>query len=282
MIRSDPKVSGIMHFKEIWSIKIFSLGNSVITLGSLIQFFLLVIILYVVSVRLRKFIAHRLLGKYGIELGERQAIATIIQYLFLFIGAVVILQNSGIDLSALGIIAGAVGIGVGFGLQNIANNFLSGLIILFERPVKVGDRIELGNIAGNITRISPRATTMITNDNISVIIPNSEFVNGRVTNWSHHNKMVRFNHLITIPASENPDTIKKILLEVPQKIKNVLDDPEPDVLIDQIDEKGIQYNLRIWSSFHIDTPKQLNSEVYFGILEALKKSGVELNPLKLS
>ncbi len=107
-----------------------------------------------------------------------------------------------------------MGVGIGFGLQNVTNNFVSGIIILFERPIKVGDRIEVGNISGDVVRISMRATTVLTNDNISVIVPNSEFISSQVINWSHNDRNVRFNIPVGVSYKEDPQKVKALLLSM--------------------------------------------------------------------
>ncbi len=161
------------------------------------------------------------------EPGMSHSIATIVRYLLITIGVFLIFQSTGINLSSLGILFGALGIGIGFGLQNITNNLISGIIILFERPVKVGDRIEVGEVIGNIQKISARSTTVITNDNIAIIVPNSEFISSTVINWSHNDRNVRFNFPVGVSYNEDPAKIKKLLLEVAHANSGVLKNPPP-------------------------------------------------------
>ena len=112
-------------------------------------------------------------------------------YPFIALGIYIALQLVGINFTSLAFVAGAVGVGIGFGLQNIVNNFVSGLIILAERPIAIGDRVEVGGVAGRITRMSLRSTTVVTNDNISIIVPNANFITHPVTNWSHGDPRVQ-------------------------------------------------------------------------------------------
>src|SRR3990167_528421 len=171
--------------REFLSVPVTSVGNTEITLWTIVYFFFLTIILFYVTGKLRKWIVYKILEKSKIDLGVRIATGTIIRYVILTIGLIIVLQTVGVDLSTLTVLAGALGIGIGFGLQNITNNLVSGIILLFERPIKIGDRIEVGEVHGDVVRISPRATTVVTNDNIAVIVPNSDFITGRVTNWSY-------------------------------------------------------------------------------------------------
>ena len=120
----------------------------------------------------------------------------------------------GIDLSSLAVIAGAVGLGLGFGLQNIISNFVSGLIILAERPITIGDRIEVGNVVGQVTKISLRSSTVVTNDNITIIVPNSDFISSRVINWSHGDPRVRLRLPVGVAYGTNLELLQRVLLEV--------------------------------------------------------------------
>jgi small-conductance mechanosensitive channel len=143
----------------------------------------------------------------------------------ILVGILIILQTSGIDLTTLNILAGAVGIGIGFGLQNIANNFISGLIILFERPIKIGDRIEVGEVDGDVVEIGLRSTTVLTNDNIAIIIPNSKFISENVVNWSHNDSKVRFKIPVSVAYGSDVKLVEKLLLEVAEENADVFDYP---------------------------------------------------------
>lgn len=182
----DVKEDGIGAFLErlnnFLEYTLVTLGSSKLTVGLLIALVFSVFILVIVTEWIKKIIVHKVLTRYQMDIGTRQSVGTIIRYVLLIGGFVIIIQNSGIDLSALGILAGALGVGIGFGLQNITNNFISGLIILFERPIKVGDRIEVGDVNGDVIKISSRSTMIVTNDNISIIVPNSQFIDSPVIN----------------------------------------------------------------------------------------------------
>jgi len=266
-----------MDWKAILDFKLYGSGDSAVTLGTIVIIFISLLILYLISVRLKKYLIGKVFVKYKWDPGESQAFGTIIQYTFIIIGGFSIIMASGIDLSGIGLIAGALGIGVGFGLQNIASNFISGVIILFERHIKVGDRIEVGNVAGNIIKISPRATTVITNDNIAIIVPNSEFINGRVINWSLQNKMVRFNFMVSVSYDVDLAVVRKLLLEVARENDGVLKDPSPDVLFDSFMESNIQLNLRVWSSRYSNTPKVLQSQLYYSVYATFKEHGIKIS-----
>jgi small-conductance mechanosensitive channel len=253
---------------------LFRLGESVFTLGTLLYLVLTLYLLFFLSEKLRQLIVRKILRRSAISINAKQTIGSVIKYFLLIIGLLVILQSTGLDLSTLGLIAGALGVGIGFGLQNITSNFISGIIILFEKPVKVGDRIEVGKITGNIIRISARATTVVTNDNIAIIIPNSYFINDKVTNWSHNDRNVRFNFPIHVSYKEDPQKIKKLLLEVAMENDGVLKHPKPDVLFENYGESSLEFNLRIWTSKYSDNPNVLKSELYYSIFMKFKEYNV--------
>ena len=261
---------------EILSFKLFSIGESSLTVGLLISLIFSIFLLLFLSEVLRRFLVKKVLIKYKIEAGTRQSVATIVKYLIIIAGLFSILQTSGIDLSAFGILAGALGVGIGFGLQNITNNFISGLIILFEQPIKVGDRIEVGDIAGDVIVISARSTTIVTNDNISVIIPNSQFIDSQVINWSHNDRNIRFNFPVGVSYKENPQKIKEILVKVAKDNASVLKSPEPDVLFDEFGDNSLNFILRVWSSDYISKPKVLKSQLYYEIFKKFSEEGIEI------
>ncbi len=168
------------------------------------------------------------------------------------------------------------GIGIGFGLQNITNNFVSGLIILFERPIKVGDRIEVGNVAGDVVNISARATTVVTNDNIAIIVPNSEFTSSTVINWSYTDRDVRFNIPVGVSYSSDPEVVGKLLLEVAHDHAGVLKEPKPDVLFEEFGESSLNFVLRVWTRDYTTRPGVFKSELNYRISKKFKEHGIEI------
>jgi small-conductance mechanosensitive channel len=221
-------------------------------------------------------VVTRLLARSKIELGVRLAVGTIIRYLVIIVGMIVILQTLGIDLSALTILTGALGVGVGFGLQHITNNLVSGIILLFERPIKVGDRIEVGGVLGDVVRISPRATIIVTNDNITVIVPNSEFITGRVTNWSYIDRDVRFHIPVGVSYHSDPEEVRRLLLTVAGAHPGVLKQPEPDALFQEFGDSSLKFVLRVWTRDYITTQGVLRSELNFAISRMFKEHGIEI------
>jgi len=262
--------------KTTWNYELFNLGKSPFTFKTFLLLVLSLFLLFYISSKIRKILVNKVFPRYDLDIGVSQSIATIVRYLLIIVGLIIIFQTSGIDLSALGLLVGALGVGIGFGLQSITNNFISGIIILFERPIKVGDRIEIDDLAGNIVQISARATTIITNNNITVIVPNSDFINSRVINWSHNNKNVRLNFPVGVSYKEDPARIRKLLLEVVANNSGVLNSPKPYVLFEAYGDSSLNFILQVWTSAYIDRPNILKSELYYEIFAKFKENNVEI------
>lgn len=261
---------------DLFTKSLFKLGENDVSLGKILYLLISFVILTFLARRLKKLLVDRILINTSMEPGARATVGTVTKFLFIVVGSIVIVQTAGIDMSALTLIAGALGVGIGFGLQNITDNFISGVIILFEKPIKVGDRIDVGDVQGNVMSISFRATQILTNDNISIIVPNSEFISSRVINWSHNDRNIRFRIPVGVSYNEDPEKIKTILLEVADKNPHVLKKPEPSVLFDEYGDSSLNFYLAVWTSTHTDKPRILKSELYFEIFKEFKKHKVEI------
>lgn len=253
-----------------------TLGKSEISIAFLVYLILSIILVFYFSRKAKQLLVNRILNKTTMDTGVTQSIGTIVRYVIIVLGIVIVFQTAGLDLSALSVLAGALGVGIGFGLQNVFNNFVSGLIILFERPIKIGDRVEVGDISGDVVRIAGRATTVITNDNISIIIPNSEFVSSRVINWSHNDRMIRFRFPVGVAYKEDPEKVKKLLLEVAAANPNVLNSPAPDVILLEFGDSALQFELRVWTIKLINRPSLLKSQLYYAIYKTFKDNQIEI------
>ena len=265
----------LSNIKEFLDIPI-EVGSIHITLWSIIILVVLSFLLIYITAKLKKWIVYKLLEHSKIDIGVRIAVGTIVRYVILVIGFVVLLQTVGIDLSALTILAGALGVGIGFGLQNITNNFVSGIIILFERPIKVGDRIEVGDVYGDVVNISMRSTTVVTNDNIAIIVPNSDFISTKVINWSYTDRNVRFKIPVGVSYNEDPVKVKNLLLKVAEENDAVLKHPKPDVLFSEFADSSLNFELRVWTLEYINKPNILKSDLYFEIFRKFKENEIEI------
>ncbi|MBS0165025.1 mechanosensitive ion channel family protein [Nitrospira sp. CMX1] len=258
------------------NIPLFEIGTTPITLWTIVSLVVLFVLLLWLTRILKNWVILTLLANSRIDIGVRQAVGAIVRIGVIAIGFIVILQTMGIDLSTVTVLAGALGIGVGFGLQTITNNLVSGLILLFERPVKIGDRIEIGRVTGNVVDISARATTVVTNDNIAIIIPNSEFITSKVTNWSYTTRDVRFNFPVAVSYREDPEVVRTLLLEIASKHPGVLTERKPDVLLQEFGESALHFLLRVWTREYTDRPGVLRSELNYAISRKFREHGIEI------
>jgi small-conductance mechanosensitive channel len=259
-----------------FDIQLFTLGATPITLWTVIYLTVFFFLLFYLSGKLSRWLAEGLLAKTSLAIGARQAAGTILRYLVIVVGFVIILQTAGIDLTTLNVLAGAVGIGLGFGLQNIVNNFVSGLIILFERPIQVGDRIVVGDVEGDVVHIGGRSTTVVSNDNISIIVPNSKFITENIVNWSHSDPKVRFRIPVSVAYGSDARLVEKVLLEVAAENQDVLASPQPGVRLMEFGDSGLHFELRAWSHTLIHRKGTLISALNFSIYEKFAVHGIEI------
>jgi small-conductance mechanosensitive channel len=255
---------------------LFALGDARITPLSIIYLILLSAVLFYVSRKLKELLIKRLLQRTSLDIGAQQAIGTISRYLVLFIGFLIILQTVGINLTTLNVLAGAIGIGIGLGLQNIANNFISGLILLLERPIKIGDRIEVDGIHGQVRSIGARSTTVRTNDNISIIVPNSKFISESVINWSFHGNLIRFKIPVGVAYDSDVDRVIEVLHEVAKDNQDVVDDPAPVVRLMELGDNALIFELRAWSRSQLQRPGVLRSALNLAIVKKFRENGIEI------
>jgi small-conductance mechanosensitive channel len=246
---------------------------------SLVQIFLLIALLVAVfwfSSRTKRFLFNRFLVKSGLDRALQYAIAQIVSNLVLVVGIFIVLENTGINLGALTVFAGAVGIGVGFGLQNIASNFISGLVILAERPIAIGDRIEVAGITGQVQQIRARSTVIVTNDNIAMIVPNSKFIDSPVTNWTYGDPRVRFRLPVGVAYGSDVNKVRDALVAAGRSNPKVLEDPAPSVFLKQFGESSIDFELVVWSTEMSNRPARFKSDLNFAIEEKLREAGIEI------
>src|SRR5437660_7674062 len=198
---------------------------------SLVQIFLLIALLIAVfwiSSRTKRFLFNRFLVNSGLDRALQYAIAQIIANVVLVVGVLIVLENTGIHLGALAVFAGAVGVGVGFGLQNIASNFISGLVILTERPITIGDRVEAAGVSGQVQQIRARSTVIRTNDNITMIVPNSKFIHLPVTNWTYSDPRGRVRVPISGAHGSHVNKAREPLIGAGRRNTHVLAEPKPN------------------------------------------------------
>ena len=247
--------------------------SSHITVASLLALILLFGLVILGERIFRRYFVTRLLRRTHLEPALQFALARVAGYA-LALGFYISLQMVGINLSSLAIIAGAVGVGFGFGLQNIISNFISGLIILAERPIAIGDRVEIGGVAGQVREINLRSTTVVTNDNMAIIVPNADLITQRVTNWSYEDPRVRFRIPFGVAYGTDLPKLRQLMLEVADQHPRALKDPKPELFFVGFGDTSLNFELAVWSSEVTTSPRRFRSDLFFGIEKKLRENKI--------
>lgn len=223
----------------------FEIGQFRISLARILLGIVLFVALLLVTRLIQRWLRDRVLNQARVDPGISNSIETVAGYTGIGLAALLAISYAGFDITNLAIVAGALSVGIGFGLQSIVNNFVSGLILLIERPVKVGDWIVVGTQEGIVRRISVRATEIETFDRASLIIPNSLLITGTVTNWTHRNMLGRVVIRVSTSPKANPDVVLEVLSEVARKTAGILEQPEPLVAFDTLGREQLEFSLSV-------------------------------------
>jgi len=276
----DQGIKTGSKIKNIICSPIITIGKTPFSLGTLIKFLITIGIgLYILKWIKQRFV--QILSSKTPELYSRFiSLITLSYYLGIFIVFIIALSVVGIDISQITIILGALGVGVGFGLQTIANNFISGIILLSERAIKVGDIVEVGNLLGEIKLINMRSTVVRTYDGLDVIVPNSEFISNRVTTWTYDDDWRRLHIPFGVAYGSDPQQVAKVAYEVAQEISTTEEDEQHQtkVLFTGFGDSSLDFSLIVWCRMHRlrKSTKELISDYYFNLYKKLIEAGIEI------
>ena len=207
------------------------------------------------------------------DAGVANSVDMAVGYTGIGVAALMAVSYAGFDVTNLAIVAGALSVGIGFGLQSIVNNFVSGLILLVERPIKVGDWIVVGDQQGNVRRISVRSTEIETFDRASLIVPNAELISGRVLNWTHRNMLGRVILKITTDIKASPKTVIAILEKAAREQPLIQATPAPMAVLETFAPDHIEFSLGVTLS-DVNASGRVKSDLHIAILEALREAGI--------
>ena len=256
--------------------RLFRIGDTSVTTASLVAAIVLLVVTYLLARLARRLIADRLLARTNLSLGVRYMLGRLTGYVILVLGALASLQTVGIRATTLTAFGAALGVGIGFGLQDIAKNFVSGLILLVERPIQVGDRIDIGTVSGDVTEIRMRATVIRTNDDVHWIVPNSKFIGDTVTNRSFGRPRVRYRVPVGVSYATSPREVEKALLTAAGRCESVLKDPPPDVWFTGFGDSSLDFELLCWTEKMLHRPGFFRSQLNYLIHEELGRRGIEI------
>lgn len=255
----------------------FEIGQFRISLARILIGLMLFTALLLLTRLLQRWLRDRVLAQPTMDPGIANSIDTVAGYAGTAIAALIAISYAGFDITSLAIVAGALSVGIGFGLQSIVNNFVSGLILLVERPIKVGDWIVVGNEQGHVRRISVRATEIETFDRASLIVPNSELITGRVLNWTHRNLLGRVVLKVSVDQASDPEAVMKLLTECAADHPEILRSPAPKVVLEGFGATTLDFSLRFLLG-DLNRSLDVQSEMRASILQALRAHGVGMAP----
>lgn len=244
-------------------------------LNSLFQAFLFFMCASYILRHFKIFLEKRLLPRFAIDIGTTHTIVALVGYVFWFLILLISLSIIGIDLKNLALLFGALSVGIGFGLQNIVNNFVSGIVILFERPIKEGDWVVINGQEGIVKTIRIRSTELETFDQASVLIPNADILSGNVLNWTHENMLGRVVVKVSIAFESDIYRAREILLKLAKKDKRLLKNPEPYVWVTMFSENGTNIELRAITE-NVLNKGAIQSDLMFAAMKDFKDEGIKM------
>ncbi len=268
-------VNLLQEFRDLMELTLFKIQETPITITSIVMFVLFLVIFSVAGRVLSRLLFKKALQRLDMDPGIRFTLMRFTNYTIVFIGLVISFQFIGIDLSGLAVIFGLLSVGIGFGLQNVTSNFISGLILLIERPIKIGDRIVVNDQEGDVSEINMRSTTIRSLDNISIIVPNADFISGRVINFSHGDPRIRVRVDVGVSYSSNLELVLKTLKQAALDHPDILKTPEPIVIFKDFGESSWDLAVVGW----IDNPKDhliIASDIRMNIVRLFDQHKIEI------
>jgi potassium efflux system protein len=255
---------------------VMTLGNQSVSVLVLLKA-ALIVLLFALSARLiRDYCEFRIYPQLNIDPGVANAINTFIVYLIVAIGVLASVEAVGLGLGTITLFAGALGIGVGMGLQSMANNLTSGFTLIFTRALRKGDVVTTGDTIGIIQEVGIRATRMKTRDAVEYLVPNSEFVDGKLVNWTRSDPYTRMHVPIGVSYDADPEMVRGIMEEVAGTTPNVQPVPAPEVWFVGLGDSSLNFELLIWINVKEVSPERVRSDLYFALFRALKQAGIEI------
>jgi small-conductance mechanosensitive channel len=267
----DPAVAVV----GAWAGAPIALGAISFSLGDILGFVLVVLVALWISRILRLVLEEDVFPRTRLGRGIPYAISTTIQYVVLLVGFVMALGAAGFDLSNVTLLAGAFGVGIGFGLQNVVNNFTSGLVLLFERPIQVGDTVQVGEVMGEIRRIGLRSSTLRSWQGAEVIVPNANLISDQVTNWTLSDRQRRIELRVGVAYGTDPERVLALLLDVARSHPSVLDAPEPSALFLGFGDSALDFELRAWTG-QGERFMAIRSDLAVGVNRAFNEAGIAI------
>jgi small-conductance mechanosensitive channel len=267
------------HDKELQAVAnypLVSIGPAVISIAVVLKSLFLFWVLFIIASRVTSFLQERLASTTDIDPSLSFALTRFLKFFLFTLGVLVTLDTAGVKLSTLTIFGGALGLGLGFGLQNIANNLVSGIILLLDRSIKQGDVITVGDSYGWVVKLHARYIVVRTRDGVEKLIPNANLIASEITNWSHSDRAVRLHVKVGVSYKSDPFKIRDLLLHVADNHERVLKYPQPNVLFINFGESSLDFELRLWINDPQEGIENVRSAMRFEIWKVFKENGIEI------
>lgn len=262
----DPLTELIDIFMRVWNLQLTEVDGQGITIGKIVIGGGMLILGFVIARYLSSFVTTHLLGKLSMTANSRAVVQRLTSYAFALIFTMVTLDFLGVPLTIFTLLGGALAIGIGFGSQNLMNNFISGLIILAERPIRIGDLIQMGDISGTITEIGGRSTKIRNQANVEIIVPNSTFLESNVINWTFSDDRIRTKVTVGFAYGSDTAAIREVLEQATQAHKRVIPEPKPFVLFQEFGDNALIFDVLFWINMRSQTERMtIESELRFEI-----------------
>jgi len=275
-LRMMLEIVGIYHHTWDWFSKIveykWNLGTIEISVGAVFSFIIILVIAFILARVVHVILTAEIFPRLQLPRGVPGAISMLARYTIIGLGFFLAISAIGIDMGKFGLLAGAMGVGLGFGLRNIIENFVSGLILIFERPIQVGDTIEVGDVMGNVQQMGIRSSTVKTFDGSEVIVPNANLISNQVTNWTMSDRRKRIQLPVNVALGNDPRQMLELLLKVAREHQGVLKLPEPTAAFNGFGNNCLEFTLYYWVS---DNILQIKTEVALGVHDIMKNAGID-------
>lgn len=264
-----------MSFEDIWYYELFSIGDFSLTIGSILLIILIILTARGIVWLVSRILRSRMRRIKGVDEGRKYAIVSITKYFVYTLAGFLVFEAVGVNVTLL--IAGstALFVGLGFGLQNTFNDFVSGVILLFEGGLQIGDIVEVNGMVGRVTRIGIRTSQILTRDDVSIIVPNSNFVSEKVINWTHQKLKARFKLEVGVKYGSDTSLVKELLIQAAGQHPEVSREPKPTAVFHDFGNSSLVFHLHFWTE-HTFEAEYILSDLRFEIDNLFRKNDVTI------
>lgn len=265
----------LSYFSKFWNFKLFTVDSNVIAIGDLVVGVVLLFFFYRVSKKVSQFLAQKLFSRMHWDSSTRLVIEKIVFYFLLALSVLFVLSFLSIPITIFTVLSGALAIGVGFGSQNIVNNFMSGMILMMEQPIRIGDLVEVDGLYGLIEDIGPRSTRVKAANNTHIVVPNSSFLEKNVLNWTLSDSVVRSTVRVGVAYGSPVRKVEELMYKVATHTELVLKTPPPVIVFEDFGDNALVFDLYFYAKIRsVLELKKISSEIRFQIDEEFNKAGI--------